>query len=379
MSVFSRFRDAGRVLAGTATANVLDGSGDFYDEMVGLGRGKRPLSYSPFVRCINMLSDDTARLIVETLYIEDRDGVRWESRLARERVDVLRETLDGGPDSSVLLLEAGGGRPAHGWHRSDASGLRGHDARRNRADRSTQAPVGSGTQALLGAGQSRQRLQEPLLLRAGDRPGEENPGRPRFSIAPIDRLADTILTAQNAERWLSDFFKSNFKTNIVLSPQGRGTFSTEDYDRLKEQVKGYLRGEAPLIVGRDARVSAIEQKASDQDTTDILDYLLTSTARMFGVPPQLLGLGDGKGVGVLYDAYWRQALAPTVHKLLAPLSLRILRRGYRFSVDETASLVRGSLQERTNWINAIRPNTGTMPLYTVNEIRRKQGDPPLTA
>ena len=341
----------------------------------------RPLAHSPFVASVNMIADNAAQLIVQTLYIADRDGMRVESRMAREKIDILKSTLDGGLTPALQF-----------WKREFEDLLMEGNAlmrARFEGDR------------LLGieriAGKYRQWDQGRRLYWGQDREDENyrllyfseqeaivarwgpfEPSDPRFSIAPIQKLRDTILTAQNAERWLSDFFSSNFKTNVIISPSGKAPFSAEDMERLEPLVDGYLRGNRPLLIGRGANVTQVDQKATDQQTIEVLEFLVEETARMFNIPKQLLRVGELKSVGNLYDEYWRSCLSPTIQKMLAPLSLRLLRRGQHFQVDETSGLIRGSLADSTNWINSVRPNTGAMPLYTVNEIRAKNGDPPLT-
>lgn len=375
-----RFIDRLRRAKNAYYADVNTGTGDLYGVFVQDGR-VRPLSYSPFVRGINMISDNAAQLM-ESIHIVGPDGLRLDSRSAREMVATLTTTLDDGETAAFYfwkqeyedLLSEGRAIMRPVFNR--AGRLLRIDriaGRRVQWDQALRLYWGPDT---LESDYRNLYFSEKEVAHA--KWGPANPADPRFSIAPIEKLRDTILTAQNAQKWLSDFFKSNFKTNLVISPSGKAPFSTEDMKRLESLVSKYLRGEAPLIVGRGASVEQIDQKATDQQTIQVMEFLVSETARMFNLPKQLLGIGEIKGVGVLYDEYWRTCLSPTVHKMLTPLSLRMLRPGYRFKVDETASLIRGSLSELTNFMNAIRPNTGTMPMYTVNELRAKLGDSPLS-
>ena len=346
---------------------------------------KRPksLRYSPFVRVTNDIANAAASLIAKTLYVEDEDGVRRDTRSMRQKLRVLRTSWDGGATDArhqwkqqFLDFLVEGNSLMVPYYRGDAlEGVRVMDAygaeylggsNRYRGNRRVPGGITASMETF------------PAADVAHARWGHYDSGRSAFSIAPIRQLRDNILTAQSAELWAQKYFNRTYKTNAIFTPPPGVRVGKDDINKMTKSIERYLRGDAPLMTSRAFNITTLDQKATDQELMALLDYEKNAVADMYGYPEELLTSGTTTKVGESYDKYWRSALEPAISTMLSALSNRMLRDGLHFTVDETASILRGSASERTALLNVLRPNTGVMPLYTVNEIRKKMGDPPLT-
>lgn len=183
-------------------------------------------------------------------------------------------------------------------------------------------------------------------------PGMQLPGQ-RLGISPISAAAATIDVSMAASNWANDFFSSGALPAAVIQHPSDMT------DGAKQSLANSWRR---LYSGNPGQVGILTQGATIKELTinpedaqllAVRQFSTQEIARVFGVPPHLLGDASGStswgsGLDSMNRSFAMLTLRPWIDRIEAVLDRFLLADGYphyvgRFNLD---SLLRGSTEDR---------------------------------
>ena len=330
-----------------------------------------------------MVADECARLMASTVSVVSQDGVTVESERDERNSTVMRESVDGGVtpagdfwlDVFSDLLTDGNALIAPILRDGVIVRLRLLRARDARFDDATASYYGK----VQGEGEREVRVPQGQMAHArmyGSALSRGGRGRQwPFSDSPIRLLRDALAVSESAADWIQRSLIGP-KGQLVISPK-TGRLGKDQQKAMTAQVDAFRRSRKPLVVGGPVDVETFTPSAREAQITDIRDFQLREVARVYGVPLPLIGSpvsAWGSGIEALAREYWKRAIAPRMFSVLSPLSLRLCGPKKVLTVDPL-ELYRGDSNDMVSLLTALRPNTGTPPIATLNEMRRIAGLP----
>lgn len=211
------------------------------------------------------------------------------------------------------------------------------------------------------------------------------------ALSPIQYHAQTIgvglatrdYTAGQFERGLmtNDFFA--FPKDVTPTEQQRADFK----EYLRKRAQGVRNAHNPLVLENGAEWKRVAVTAKDAQLLELLQYTAIDVARIFGVPPHMIGETDkstswGSGIEQLSLGFVRYTVMPHVVRFAKELSRKLFPTvgakvsPYFIDFDQDAISTGDSKSDG----EAIRIALGgnQLPGYmSIDEVRRKKGLPPL--
>lgn len=195
------------------------------------------------------------------------------------------------------------------------------------------------------------------------------------ALSPIDAARDSIGTALAAEEFGARFFgDGGMPTAIIKSSQ---TLNDQQVAQIKANWKQWVSGRRePAVVGGGLEYTPIDQKLSETQFVDLLQFEVLNACRFTGVPPAMV-FAAVSGQNVTYanitDAdlfYLKHSLAHWLTDFEAAWSDMIVApQVVKFNVD--AVLRMDTLKRYQVHEIALRNR-----LRTVNEVRRLEDEDP---
>lgn len=344
------------------------------------------MHYPPLLRCVSMVASECARLTSTTISVVTQDGMAVESDRDARNARVMRESVDGGIspaadfwlDAFSDLMVEGNALIIPKMRDGVISSLRLMRARTARYERASDGYIGK----VLGEGDREVRVPRSWMVHArmyGSALSDGGLGRQwPFSDSPIRLLGGALGLSERVEEWIRREL-IGAKGHLVISPK-TGRLGKSQQEQMTEQVGAFLRSRRPLVSGGPVDVESFGASAREAAITDIRDYQLREIARVFGIPLPLIGSpvsAWGSGIEALAREYWKRAIAPRMHDMLAPLSHRLCGPEKVLTVDPL-ELIRGDSNDIVRLLSVLRPNTKIPPIALVEEMRRLASLPKLT-
>lgn len=199
-------------------------------------------------------------------------------------------------------------------------------------------------------------------------------GNPR-GLSPIAYHRDTIATGEQAEQFGLDFFRSDAHPVAVL--ESDQAITKDDAEQIKSRLRTAIMGRDFAVIGSGAKWRPIQVTPGDSQFLETQRYTGEQICRVFGVPPELVGIASS-GSSVTYANREQR----TQDFLLFGVGWLKRRLEEAFT-----SLVPSPQFIRLNPAALLEPDTKTLmdvatlglrgSVYTRSEARRMFGLPPL--
>jgi HK97 family phage portal protein len=206
-------------------------------------------------------------------------------------------------------------------------------------------------------------------------PGLVAPGQV-LGLSPIDYAREAVGLGLAAERYAGRFYAADAHPTAVLETEQAVDKDTAQV--LKDRVLDALRGKRePLVLGNGVSWKAVQIAPVDSEFLDSQKFTVGQIARIFGVPPEMIG-GAADGSSVTY-ANTEQRAKHFLDYCLTPWLVRVERAisaelpKPQFVKHNVDALLRSDTKTRfeTHKI-AIDSN-----LETLNEVRSLEDLPPV--
>lgn len=200
-------------------------------------------------------------------------------------------------------------------------------------------------------------------------------GRAFLALPPVRLLYRPVKVGLEGERYVLEYFFSGAgQAPYAISYPGK--MSSDQ--KLEASERFYKRrGRRALILGQNARVTALRGEPQGQGTLTLREFQVSEVARFYGAPAPLVGQAAstwGSGIAELGRFAYRFGLQQHLDRFLAALSQRLLPRGYSFEVDPI-SIVRADPAALQAFLASALGGPNNPPWMTVTEARRWSGLP----
>jgi HK97 family phage portal protein len=198
-------------------------------------------------------------------------------------------------------------------------------------------------------------------------------------VSPIRLMAQGIGTAMAAEKFTAKQFSSGSLMSGILQTDQRLTEdqSEELATRWRSKVAGLARAHDIVVLGSGAKFQPIQFSQADLQMLEVRKFQVVEVARMFGVPPHLLGdveRSTSWGTGIEQQAigFVTYSLKSWLTRVEQRVSLEVMP-GRLFAQYDINNLMRGDSAQRAAYLTAMW-NIGAL---NRDEIRAEEGRPPL--
>jgi HK97 family phage portal protein len=197
-------------------------------------------------------------------------------------------------------------------------------------------------------------------------------------------LRQPVSTALAANDVGENMLTAGLRPDIVLTTEAK--VDRDQVVQLREQwaerYSGLENSNAPVVLGGGLQVQKISMTAADAQLLDREKLSVEEVARIFGVPPYLIGQLEkqtsfGNGLEQLGVNFVRYTLGRHMTKIEQEFNRKIATRGKsRIAYDPTA-LLRGDTKSRYDAYRSALGGAGAPGWMTKNEIRKIENLPPI--
>ena len=374
---------------------VLDsvGSGDFtfdfFDDMpVGQNIRNAALGFAAYYRCVTLLSSMMAQLLTgSSLRIIDREGNIVDTPRARRILDFFEESPDGRcpaheffedacaeyliEGNALLEIKRGlqgrvvGLDRLSSWDANTVAARNGmmvYEARR----------IGSDSRVLHIAETDVIHVRWPRVLRHS---ASSSANRWNFAPPPVRLLRQSLEIGLASNRYVRDFYRLGNKSTVGISPEE--DIIAEEIPAVIKLIDRAAKNRQPLLMPKKASFTNLAQRASDSDQSALLEFVVTETARVYGIPGPIIGQNVtqwGQGIESLSRMLWKYGLKQHLNRFLAPARMALLLPGQKFELDPI-DVLRGDIQPLAQFIQAVKGDAQSEQIFTREELRRMGGAP----
>lgn len=220
-----------------------------------------------------------------------------------------------------------------------------------------------------GKGKQR-RLLDSEVLHLKDTSDDGLLGRARLA-----RAHGALFNALAVQEFSSAYMQNRALPSIVITTDGSHT--SEQYQRMKEQFKGGFSGPSKagkiLVLDKSKDVKVISPSAEDIELLDSRKFAAEEIARLFQVPPPLVGIWDNSSFTNSETAgrwFAQHTLGPWLRRIEAEIERKLLSGPSPRQIEfDLSGLLRGDPE--TRWRShetAVRNG-----ILTPNEVREIEG------
>lgn len=190
--------------------------------------------------------------------------------------------------------------------------------------------------------------------------------------------------ALQADQYAGSFFANGSRPDFAL--QTDAPMKPEQVEALREQISEGHRGAAaafkPMVLSGGLKVQPITMTAADSQLVEQRRFQVEDIARIFGVPPHMIGHTDkttswGSGVEQMSIAFVKYTLQRHLVKFEQEINRKVFRYSGRFCEFATAGLERGDHKTRHEAYRIALGRAGEPAWMTVNEVRALENLPPI--
>ncbi len=201
--------------------------------------------------------------------------------------------------------------------------------------------------------------------------------RARFASAPVALMRPAVSIGLESDRYILDWYKTDSpKANVGISIQK--SLTAEQKEQFYTQFQRAAKTRAPLLMGEGASFTNLNNTSSGSSTQATQrDFQVSEICRIYGVPGPVVNQQVtqwGSGIEQLSKMLYRFGLRQHLERLLSPMKMKLLPRGYQFSLDET-DLLRGDTAGISALLNSTRGDSQRKEVATIEEQRRWAGLP----
>ncbi|WP_186019678.1 phage portal protein [Burkholderia gladioli] len=194
-------------------------------------------------------------------------------------------------------------------------------------------------------------------------------------------VSTALASSDVGENMLTD----GLRPDIVLSTEGN--LNREQIDLIREQWRdrynGVRNSNAPVVIGGGMKVSQISMTASDAQLLEREKLSVEEVARIFGVPPYLIGQLEkqtsfGNGLEQLGTGFVRYTLGRHMTKIEQEFNRKTASRGKTKVAYDASPLLRGDMKSRYDSYRSALGRAGEPGWMSKNEVRRAENLPPVS-
>ncbi len=367
------------------------GNNDFLD-FYGIGTGHNAaIHFAVFFRIINLLSSVIAQLMTTGgLKIVNKDGEIDKSKGSMDLLELLQHTPDGETpafqfisdlaadyliDGNALLSIQRVGSRVSSLRRLESFSAqieptnstkivyKAHDAyatEKTEGDFETFADIDIIHPRWCFLGMSRQGIN-----------------RSRFAPSPVKLMRPALSIGLESDKYILDWYKTDSpKSNVGISIQK--PLQSKQLDEFHTQFEKAAKSRAPLLFGEGATFTNLNNSSSGNATQAVQrEFQVGEICRIYGVPGPLVNqqvTSWGSGIEQLSKMFYRFGLRQHIEAILAPMKMKLLPKGFQFSIDDT-DLLRGDTAGISAILTATRGDAQTQEIATTEERRRMVGLP----
>ncbi len=198
-------------------------------------------------------------------------------------------------------------------------------------------------------------------------------------VSPIRMAAQGIGMSLQAERYQAkQFSQGALMSGILQSEQRLNDDQAEAVaTRWRQKVAGMARAHDVIAMGSGLKFQSIQFPNQDLQMMELRKFQVDEIARIYGVPPYLLGSIEkstswGTGLEQQSTAFVKFTLRPWLTRVEQRVNAELLDAGLEAKYD-TRDLMRGDSKQRTDYYQSMR----MMGALNADEIRADEGLDPL--
>jgi HK97 family phage portal protein len=162
--------------------------------------------------------------------------------------------------------------------------------------------------------------------------------------------------------------------------------NSEQIDKLRnqwlERYSGARNSTAPVVLSNNMDVKEISMSPQDAQLLENQKYSVEDIARIFGVPPFMIGQTDkttswGSGVEQMGIGFVKYTLQRHLVKIEQEINRKLFKTARNFVEFNAATLERGDFKSRNEGYRIGLGRAGEPAWLTVNEVRRMENLPPI--
>lgn len=189
-----------------------------------------------------------------------------------------------------------------------------------------------------------------------------------------------------ADDYSAAFYGNGARTDLAIMYPKRVT--KEQSELISEYwVRSHGGGDGtnyrkPAILGEDAKIQQLSMTSEDAQLLEARRYQVADIARIFGVPPHLIGETDkatswGTGIEEQTRGFLVFTLMPHIERIEQELNRKLVREPDMYAEFDIAGLQRGDSKTRSETYKSAIGGTQQPGYMTTNEIRQRENLPPV--
>lgn len=198
-------------------------------------------------------------------------------------------------------------------------------------------------------------------------------------------LRNSAGVALAADEFSAAFFKNGARPDFALEVPGKVTQEQQDMMRRtwKERHGGVENAHLPALMVGGAKIHELTMKAEDAQLLDTRRFQVEDIARVFGVPPHMIGHTDkttswGSGVEQMSIGFVKYTLQRHLVKFEQEINRKVWPSRERYYVEfNTAGIERGDYKGRNEGYRIAVGRAGEPGWMTINEVRKLENLPPI--
>lgn len=204
-------------------------------------------------------------------------------------------------------------------------------------------------------------------------------------ISPIDTCRDTIGLALAGQEYAGRFFSNGGNFSGYVKFPGKPT--DEQIAQIQKYwgatYTGLKNSHKPAVLAGGAEYQQLNISAEDAQLLEQRQFQVVDIARLFGVPPYLIGSVEkttswGKGMEEQNRAFFMYVLLPLINKFEKEVQRKIVRNQGLYVRHNPKAFLRGDQTTRYASHNIARGGNNLPGFMTPNEIRKEEGRAPIT-
>jgi len=208
------------------------------------------------------------------------------------------------------------------------------------------------------------------------------------SLTPVQAaLGYAAGTAMAAEQYANTFFKGGARPDHAIEVPAEVKLTAEQKELLKttwgRQRNAYAdQGTTPVLTG-GMKVVPLSMNLEDAQLLESRQYGTEEIARIFGVPPHMIGKTDastswGSGIEQMSIGFVRYTLRRHLDMIQQEVNRKLWPRSRLFFAEfNTDALLEGDSKSQAEYFTNALGGPGSQGWMTINEVRKLKNLPPL--
>ncbi len=193
-------------------------------------------------------------------------------------------------------------------------------------------------------------------------------------------LRMTAAVALATQEHTANFFANSARPDFALASDQ--TLSTETVDYLKKMLAenhgGSANAHKPMILGNGLKVQELSMSNEDAQLLATRQFQIEEIARIYGVPPWLIGHNEkttsfGTGIENIGQAFVRYTLGRHIKKFEKEFNRKLFRTAARTAVFDTTEFERSDLKSLFEAFRVAVGRAGEPGWMTTEEVRVRTG------